>query len=227
MPSEPSEKSFELGTILVDVEYARNELGLGDVVVVGHSGHALMALEYAKKYPDHASHVVMIGCSPTLDSPEMVAERNRYWEESVDPVRKKVFEENLARTPDKAIESLPFSKGFIKAMIRNGPGLWFDPRYDSTWIWEGAEPNEIVQKIWSKDLASIDIAVGLENFAKPVLLALGRYDFSGGPPSTWDALRAKFHDLTVRVFERSAHTPQLEEAELFDSELIDWLQSRS
>ena len=80
-----------------------------------------MALEYAKKYPDHASHVVMIGCSPILDSPEMVAERNRYWEESVDPVRKRVFEENMARMPYKAIESLPFSKGFIKAMIRNGP----------------------------------------------------------------------------------------------------------
>jgi proline iminopeptidase len=226
MPSQPSEKSFELGTILDDVEYARNELGLGDVVVVGHSVHALMALEYAKKYPDHASHVVMIGCSPSLDNPETMAERVRYWEESVDPVRKKVLEENMARVPDESLQGLPFSKAFVKAYIRNGPGFWFDPHYDSTWMWEGVEPNEIVQKILSEDLA-FNIAVGLEDFAKPILLALGRYDFSGGPPSTWDALRPKFHDLTVRVFERSAHTPQLEQAELFDSELIDWLRSRS
>ena len=137
------------------------------------------------------------------------------------------MQENMERMPDKTITSLPFSKAFVQAMIRNGPSLWFDPHYDSTWIYEGAEPNEIVQALWSKDLASLDIAVGIEKLNKPVLLALGRYDFASGPPSVWNTLSPKFHDLTMRVFERSAHTPQLEEAERFDGELISWLGSSS
>jgi proline iminopeptidase len=32
-------------------------------------------------------------------------------------------------------------------------------------------------------------------------------------------------DLTIRVFEKSGHTPQYEEPELFDQELLQWLNS--
>ena len=62
----------------------------------------------------------MIGCSPSLDNPEMMAERNRYWEESVDPERKKVFEEYMARTPDEAIESGPKFKRFLAWLAGHG-----------------------------------------------------------------------------------------------------------
>lgn len=40
----------------------------------------------------------------------------------------------------------------------------------------------------------------------------------------WDSLRPKFKNLTVRIFEKSAHSPQYEEAELFDAELLKWLE---
>ena len=43
---------FSLDRISDDLELVRNELGLGEVVIIGHSGHALMALESAKKYFD-------------------------------------------------------------------------------------------------------------------------------------------------------------------------------
>ena len=43
------------------------------------------------------------------------------------------------------------------------------------------------------------------------------------PYATWDPYRSRFKDLTVRVFERSGHTPQLEESALFDAELLQWL----
>ena len=44
-----------------------------------------------------------------------------------------------------------------------------------------------------------------------------------GDPSFWDPFRPKFHDLTVRVFERSGHWPHYEEAALFDGELLGWM----
>ena len=34
--------------------------------------------------------------------------------------------------------------------------------------------------------------------------------------------RAKFKDLTVRIFEKSGHTPSFEETEVFNSELLGW-----
>ncbi|MNU02368.1 hypothetical protein D3C72_2460510 [compost metagenome] len=59
-----------------------------------------------------------------------------------------------------------------------------------------------------------------------MLLALGRHDYLVGPESAWDAYRERFADLTVKVFERSGHTPQLEESDQFDAELLRWLDSR-
>jgi proline iminopeptidase len=226
LPPDVAPDSFELDTILNDCEQLRLSLGLGSVVVIGHSGHAFMALEYAKRFPEHVSHVVMIGCSPKL-GPEAFAAADRYWEESVDPVRKAVMAENLARLPDTAFEGRPFSEFFVPFYLRNAPRFWFDPRFDASELWAGVAPNGIMGKIWGEDFARIDVSSGLAGLARPVFLALGRYDFSVAPPSSWDPLRDQFQDLTVRVFERSAHTPPYEEAELFDAELLAWLASRN
>lgn len=225
LPANVPRRAFELDTILDDTEHLRSSLDLGKVIVVGHSGHAFMALEYAKRYSDHVSHVVLIGCSPRL-GPEAFAASDRYWEESVDPVRKAVMTDNLTRLPDTAFAGLPFSEFFVPFYLRNAPRFWFNPRFDASRLWEGVVPNEIMGKIWNEDFARIDIGGGLDGLARPVLLALGRYDFSVAPPSSWDPLRDQFQDLTLRVFERSAHTPPCEEPELFDSELLGWLRSR-
>ena len=59
-----------------------------------------------------------------------------------------------------------------------------------------------------------------------MFLALGRFDYLVAPPHTWDRVRPAFRDLTVRIFERSGHTPQYEEAAHFDAELIGWMTGR-
>ncbi|MGE0623001.1 MAG: alpha/beta fold hydrolase [Pseudomonadales bacterium] len=226
MPADVPPRAFELDTILEDTEHLRSSLELGAVVVIGHSGHAFMALEYAKRFPQHVSHVVLIGCSPRL-GPEAFAAADRYWEESVDPVRKAVMAENLARLPDSAFEGRPFSEFFVPFYLRNAPRFWFDPRFDASELWEGVVPNAIMGKIWGEDFARIDIATGLSALQAPVFLALGRYDFSVAPPSSWDPFRDRFRELTLRVFERSGHTPPYEEPALFDAELLSWLASRT
>ena len=47
-----------------DIERFRQELGLGDIIVIGHSVHATIALEYARRYPAHVRGVVAIGSVP-------------------------------------------------------------------------------------------------------------------------------------------------------------------
>ena len=57
-----------------------------------------------------------------------------------------------------------------------------------------------------------------------VFLALGRYDFLVGSPALWDPIRPHFRNLTVRVFERSGHTPFYEAPDLFDAEFLRWMK---
>jgi proline iminopeptidase len=211
---------FALDRLLDDIERARQELGLGRVAVLGHSGHALMALEYAKKYPAHVSHVIMIGMAPDLSAASAAA-ADLYWQESVSPDRKAVLEENFQRLPDERLAQLPPDEQFIRTYVRNGPRIWYDPRFDSSPLWEGVEVNrDMIDHVWGCVFRKIDITNGLATFDRPVFLALGRYDFLVAPPAAWDAMRSQFRDLTVRVFERSGHTPQYEEATLFDAELV-------
>ena len=222
-PANIESASFELDTLVDDVERARQELGLGQVAVIGHSGHGYMALEYAKKYPTNISHVVMIGIAPDLSAGGAEA-AERYWQESVSPERKALLEANRQRLPDDELAKLSFSESFRGAYIRDGAKIWFDPKFDSTPLWEGVEVNEVVERVWGEVFPAIDITKGLDALDLPVFLALGRYDFLVAPPSSWDRVRPAFRDLTVRVFERSGHTPPLEEAELFDGELLGWMR---
>ena len=60
-----------------------------------------MALEYAKKYPENVSHVIMIG-SPHLGlnaANDQAA--NQYWQEFASSERKAVMEDNLRRLPEE------------------------------------------------------------------------------------------------------------------------------
>ncbi|UCF39300.1 MAG: alpha/beta hydrolase [Acidobacteriota bacterium] len=217
---------FDLDVLIDDIERARTELGWGRVVAIGHSGHSFMALEYAKKYPDSVSHVVMIGIGPDI-SPAALEATERNWEETASAERKALLEESLKRHPDSELESLSESEAFILDYVRRGPRIWYDPAFDSSPLWEGMDVNtQMFDYVWGNLFRNIDITQGLEELDRPVFLALGRFDYLVPPPEAWEPLRPHFKDLTVQVFEKSGHTPQLEQPSEFDAALLDWIHSR-
>ena len=91
--------------------------------------HNIRRIQYAKKYPENVSHVVMIGIAPNL-GPENAQLIERAWEESVDPVRKKIMLDNLQKLPDDNIAKLSGDQAFIQSYIRNGPRIWYNPHFD-------------------------------------------------------------------------------------------------
>lgn len=226
-PGPVDESEFALERLVDDVEALRRSLDLEQVAVVGHSGHAFMALEYGKKYPQHTSHVVMIGISPVLGE-GMLQQAEQNWQDIASPDRRAAEAENLARVSDEELATLPPSEAFMKSYIRNAARVWHDPRFDCSSLWEGVTINmDMFNHVWGNVFTKIDVAEGLDTFDRPVFLALGRHDFIVAPPASWDALAPKFADLTIRIFEKSGHTPQFEEPELFDGELLAWMRSRS
>ncbi len=225
-PGPMDATAFSDDKLIDDVERARQQLELGRIIIIGHSIHSVMALEYAKKYPDNVSHVVMIG-SPALnaDNDRLMAQ---YWEKFASPERKAALEENQRRLPDEQLAQLPPGQRFIQTYIRDSPLIWYDPHFDSSPLWEGVESNDDYERAFELGLVfpKYDITQGLDTFDLPVFLALGRYDFVEAPPSAWNPVRPKFHDLTIRVFDRSGHWPHYEEAAVFDKDLLRWMEDR-
>lgn len=221
--TDTQETQVNLADLLQDIECLRKALDFERCLVMGHSAHALLALEYAKRYPQHVSHVAMIGISPNL-SWEHASAAEKHWNESASPERKEAFAARVRELPDEILAQFHPSKRFVQWYVRRDPQAWYDFKFNSAFLWEGVHPNmPLFDFLYGEALREIDISLGLESFRIPVFLALGRYDYIIAPPSSWDSMRPRFHDLTVRVFEHSGHSPQYEEAQIFDRELLDWL----
>jgi proline iminopeptidase len=183
-----------------------------------------MALEYAKRYPDRVSHVVMLAMSPWYGGPEYEGIAARYWDFLASDDRKAAWEREQAALTEEALAEVPPSRRPVMRYLAATPKRFFDYGYDAAPIFEDIEYHNMK---WLKHLSeqitpNHDVTDGLENLDAPVFLALGVHDYLY-PPSMWDDVRPVFPDLTFRLFEKSGHFPMLEEAEEFDRELIAWL----
>lgn len=210
----------DLDVILDDIEALRIHLALKDVVVVGHSGHGFMALEYAKKFSSEISKVVMLNMGPDYgEDHSRMAEQ--YFEESADPERKAELAKNLALLGAE-IAAAP-EKRFITFCLRLGARSWFDAGFDASELWRDVTVNmDIFDHIWGCVFRNIDLTKGLQFFSKPVFLGLGLYDYLVPPFYSWLPYRSQFKNLTFRIFPKSSHTPSFEEPIVFDWELLQW-----
>ena len=188
LPAGVDPMSVDLATIIDDIEHMRRALGLTRFAIAGHSAHSYMALEYAKRHPEHVSHVVMICIAPSA-GPQTIERARRHWEEFASPERKAQLAENYRRMPDDRLALLPANERVVEAGKRFAPVRYFDYRFDPTELLVDIETNAVIDHVWGQVFPTLDITENLREFDRPVFLALGRYDFLMGPPSIWDPIR--------------------------------------
>lgn len=208
-----------LDTYAADIEQVRVALGLGEVVVMGHSIHSTVALEYARRYPDHVVGVVAIGGSASSDDN---AASDELWETTASAERKELFEQRRAELTPELRASLSPAEYFVHRYVALGPWRWYDARTDSSWLWEDVVPDMPVFDRLGALLDPYDLAQGPGQITVPTLIAQGRYDF-GVPWTLWESNMHKLPRGTLVIFDRSAHFPSLEEPERFDQTLVSWL----
>lgn len=221
-----SESSMEINkitfdTYLNDIEQARSTLGLKKIAVLGHSGHGLMALGYARKYPQNTSHVIMIGTPPYMNE-EFEKAVGENWEKQSSDERKMVLKQNREKLAEDKLDKMTPNQRFINEFSANAPIYFYDAKYDPAWIFEGFEYNmDVLNHVWGKVLVENGLDKVQGKISIPAFLALGKYDF---PYCLWDPMKDKFSDLSYNLFEKSGHFPMLEEQELFDQKLTDWIK---
>lgn len=202
-PENAGKEAYELDLLVEDLEALRQKLNLEKLILFGHSGHGYMALRYAQKYPEHVTHLVMAGISPDLSS-ETHAAALAYFEKNGSPERKAAQQKRM----QMAVHDM------ASRLIQLGPRNWYDFNYDPTPLWEGVYCNmPMMDYVWGELFRDIDISAGT---SIPTLIALGRHDYIVAPPSSWEALLPAFPNSIIKIFEKSGHTPMLEEPAAFD-----------
>jgi len=213
-----------LDTYAADIDAAREQLGFEKVIVMGHSMHGMFALEYARRYPQHVTHVIAIGSPPAglMATGEASA---AYFEAEASDERKQTLRRNIeAFGAEKyaALASFPNGDAVIDQYVVNGPMYWYDATYDARPLWRDMHVNmEVFFRVFAL-IGTYDLAQGPGAVTAPVLSALGRFDFVV-PHTMWEGAGDKLADLTVHVFDESGHTPQLEQPAEFDRVLLEFL----
>ena len=216
-------RKIQLGTLLGDIELVRKAVGIEKLCVFGQSIQGLTALEYARKYPEHVTHVIMNGTPPFRDARAEKAS-DEYWESRASEERKKVLRWNWEKRRDE-IAKLPPDQAMLQTYITNGPMYWYDPTYDCSWLFAGENWNaDVAKQFFNVIYANYDITTR-GPIQVPIFLSLGRYDYAV-PYTLWNGIKESFPTLSWHVFEKSGHWSFLEEQELFDRRLLDWIDGQ-
>lgn len=218
---QPGSVSFNTYAEIIDE--IRSAAGLKKVVIAGHSHHGNVALEYAKLYPEQVSHVVMIG-SPPVDNNQTIEASQKYWENYASNQRKEKLRERRKAVDNEYLASLPPREVYVAKYVADAPLYWHNPEYDASWLWK--DMNFDMDAIHAfKDLyRTYTLRRGIEKRNVPVLVAMGRSDFIV-PYLLWEKVLPELQNFTLKVFEKSGHTPQLEQPKLFNQVLFDWLEN--
>jgi len=211
-----------LDTLIDDIDQVRKALGFDRIAVMGHSLPSLIALEYARKYPEHTSHVILIGAPPFMIPPK---EQEAFWESDASEARKVADKRNLERITDEDLKKAPPGKAWKLQFVRNGAHYWYDPSYDSSWMLEGIAPNMNFMPHVAGLLKDYDVGKRTPSATTPLFLALGRYDYLV-PYHTWGGRKDSFPNLSYNLFEKSGHYPMFEEQTLFDQNLVEWIRKK-
>jgi proline iminopeptidase len=208
-----AELTFEV--LADDLEAVRRALGVGRIIVLGHSIVGMLAIEYARRRPDTVSHAIVVGTPPKGDMAALLAESARYFKEHASDERKQLLLENLAKLPPGTPPS--------QAVYAQTPMRFFDPRFDAPALFADADPRpEILMHLMAKLGPTWNVRDG-EALRTPLLIAHGRHDYTV-PHVLWDDVIIGLPTATKRLFERSGHQPFVEEPEAFSSAVTAWLK---
>jgi proline iminopeptidase len=226
----PSDSGLNVETITIEsvaqeMDEIRQAFGFETVAVLGHSIFGNFALEYARRYPDRVTHVVVVGAPPIGFMQGFLAAQDEYWEAHASDERKDILERNYAELSEDSLSKLSPIEAWRAVQAANVPQWWYDPTFDSAPLWEGTrlQNREVRERLFGL-LYEYDLGQGPGKIETPVFVAEGVYDYVV-PHTLWYDELPKLPNATFHLFEKSGHSPQFEEPELFADKLIEWFEN--
>lgn len=210
-------------SIVKDVEQIREALGLDKPLIMGHSIHGTIATEYVKKFGNQVSGVIVIGSPAEWGNVSYNEKAAALWT-TASPERKRLQEENWGKV--KELDRLTGQEEASARYNNMSPQYWYDPTYDAGWLWDDMTVHsEVTQHLFTKVFHDYNMFDPSGAITIPMLVGLGKYDYVI-PYTLWKPNYRNIPDFKLVLFEKSGHTPQLEEAQQFDKELLSWISQK-
>lgn len=206
-------QTINLEVITEDIESICQLLEVRKTSVLGHSGHAYMAIHFAAHTQIEVDKLILVGASPNL-STRMQEMQFAHWTSHASSIRKSLLEASLQLMEDD-ISAHPERK-FVHICRRLGPMRWKDAKFDELCLWNDVATNTVLLDIlWGEVFRDIDITKMSSNL--DLIVINGELDFSIAPIHVWKEIEPAFNSLELFELKGASHTPMLERPEEFIS----------
>jgi len=200
---------------VADIEEIRRRFGLGDVVLAGGSYGGFLAMEYTLAHPDRVRALVLRDTAADTSYDHLAVERARAFKTvPIDPW---------------AIERIGTGKFADNAEFER---YWrailplYDHHYDPEAVERKAASTQYHYAThnyaFDVNMPQYDLTGRLGEIQCPVLVTVGRHDWRTPVPAS-ETIADGVADGRLVVFENSGHSPQLEEPELFQATVREFL----
>ena len=208
--STPPLSTLTIEQLATDADALRAELAHERVAVLGHSYGAFVALEYATRFPDRVTQLLLIAGAP----------RGGYDEE----IQRNVLARNPPPEVLAALASEPTTDEEYAAMLRDMLPLYLNPDADVDAVAKTLEGTEFKaaagtasMEAWSQWDATNNLAA----VSAPTLVVGGGWDWIC-PRSQAEAIATGVSDAELVVWDDVGHFPWLEQPERFFDLIRSW-----
>jgi proline iminopeptidase len=198
-----------------DVDGLREWMGVDQIVVTGGSYGGFIAMEYAIAYPEHTRAMILRDTSP--DNSNLT----RAFENAREQTRVEINWDNFNRywggriTDDQDLKER-------WAEIIPMYDFDYDPVKSNAAVEAGIYRHEAHNWCFLYNMPNYDLRPQLPSVTCPTLVTVGRTDWVT-PVSYAETIAELVPNSTLVVFEKSGHSPQIEEFDLFQEVMRDFL----
>lgn len=213
-------------TLADDLDAVRDKLGIDRAVVLGHSNHGGIALEFGLRHPEHAAAVVSVASVPDFSRAMSVGIAR--WEAEADAERKELLGRKQAELRALDTSAMDPDELGLRQYLALHPLVWKDPALDAGALWGGVPKGFALymQSVIRPEAERWSLVPSLGQIPCPVLALSGRYDYVC-PVELWAEVIDALPRGRLDIFEQSGHNPQFEEPDRFDAVLLEFLRTLS
>jgi proline iminopeptidase len=215
---------YSLPTLIEDIEALRRALGVSQIALIAHSFAGALALEYAAKYPERVSRMVI------FDGISDVPASGRSQCERLAAVNPAAYARSAANgkapvDPGECSVTRALSGRELTAFFRASmfPDSTIATRLDSVYAASGLRnTGELSAALFNKGGMGRWRFAAYERLAMPVLVIAGRHDYQVGLEPQRELAR-KLPNGRLLVYDESGHYPNLDEPARFARDVIAFL----
>lgn len=198
------EHTYTIEQMADDLEALRHHLGLGQIMVLGHSFGGMVAQVYALRHPQSLSKLILSNTTPSA----------KFWDDAQDMAAKMATPEQLEILPALFEGTLTSQEDFNHWWEVCMPLYFHNADTDTVTQVSSRMLGEVVvaNYMMAKEIPNYDVRAGLPSINVPTLVIAGRYDWVT-PVSQSQAIMDELPGAQLVIQENSGHMGFIEETD--------------